>query len=292
MYGFVALLVLTGDAVGFVLGAGLLFGSALLTNFKGLRDRVPLVRSKNLFGKLSGWILLFFGGMIALGAVVPAVQPDDAALQDPIREARTGTDEDAVSPLLSSKVDSEDQVPDVPPTQPPEVAPTATDRPTETDVPPTTAPPTATVLPATATPVPPTIAPTEPPPPPPTDVPPQPTAVPPPPAPVPGVVVISYVYFDGAVSRTEDDEYAQITNQGGSPVNLAGWRLNAGDDGQDFRFPGFDLAPGQSCRVYTNEHHPESCGFSFGSGKALWNNKGDCGHLYDAQGQEVSSYCF
>ena len=46
------------------------------------------------------------------------------------------------------------------------------------------------------------------------------------------------------------------------------------------------------CRVYTNEHHPESCGFSFGSGSAIWNNKGDYGHLYDASGAEVSTYCY
>ena len=81
-------------------------------------------------------------------------------------------------------------------------------------------------------------------------------------------------------------------NLGGSSVNLAGWRLNAGSPGQDFGFPAFELQSGQECRVYTNEHHPESCGFSFGSGQALWNNGGDCGHLYDASGAEVSTYCY
>lgn len=34
-----------------------------------------------------------------------------------------------------------------------------------------------------------------------------------------------------------------ITNNGGSAVNLAGWRLNADDAGQDFYFPAYDLAP-------------------------------------------------
>jgi hypothetical protein len=90
----------------------------------------------------------------------------------------------------------------------------------------------------------------------------------------------------------ESDEYAIIKNTGGSAVNLGGWRLNAGDEGQDFWFPGFELGPGQECRVYTNESHPESGGFSFGSGSALWNNKGDCGHLYNADGVEVSTYCY
>lgn len=114
----------------------------------------------------------------------------------------------------------------------------------------------------------------------------------PPPAPAPAAVVISRLYYDGQVSRVESDEYAEIMNNGGSPVNLAGWRLNAGSPGQDFWFPAFELQPGQSCRVYTNQTHPESCGFSFGSSEALWNNKGDCGYLYDASGAEVSSRCY
>lgn len=106
-------------------------------------------------------------------------------------------------------------------------------------------------------------------------------------------VVIATVFYDGAVFRVESDEYAVITNRGSASVNLAGWRLNAGDNGQDFRFPNFDLGPGQSCRVYTNEIHPESCGFSFGKGQAIWNNKGnECGLLFDSGGVEVSRYCY
>ena len=116
-----------------------------------------------------------------------------------------------------------------------------------------------------------------------------PTAPPPPPS---ANVVISFVFFDGVVKRVESDEYAQITNQGSSPVNLSGWRLNADDPGQDFWFPSFELQPGQSCRVYTNETHPDSCGGTFGSGQAIWNNKEDCGHLFNAEGVEVSTYCY
>ena len=105
-------------------------------------------------------------------------------------------------------------------------------------------------------------------------------------------VIIKTIFYDGKVARVESDEYAVIANEGNAPANLAGWRLNAGADGQDFWFPGFELQPGQICRVYTNEHHPDHCGFSFGSGKALWNNKGDCGYLFDASGAEVSRRCY
>ena len=104
--------------------------------------------------------------------------------------------------------------------------------------------------------------------------------------------MISHIFYDGQVSSVESDEYAFITNQGGSPVNLGGWHLNAGDAGQDFWFPAYELAPGQSCRVYTNEVHPETCVFSFDYGRAIWNNGGECGYLYDQSGNEVSRYCY
>ena len=74
-------------------------------------------------------------------------------------------------------------------------------------------------------------------------------------------------------------------------MDLAGWRLDA-DDGEVFTFPPFVLAPGASCRVYTNEVHPESGGFSLGNGKAVWNNDGDCGHLFNAAAELVSEKCY
>lgn len=52
------------------------------------------------------------------------------------------------------------------------------------------------------------------------------------------------------------------------------------------------MQPGQECRVYTNEVHPETCGFNFHSGKALWNNQGDCGRPFDANGTIASEYCY
>ena len=109
----------------------------------------------------------------------------------------------------------------------------------------------------------------------------------------PGNVVIAFVNYDGVVRRVESDEYAVVQNTGGTAVDVGGWLLNAGDGGQDFRFPGgFLLQPGQSCRVYTNEYHPDTCGLTFGSGKAIWNNDGDCGLLHDQTGRLTSKYCY
>jgi micrococcal nuclease len=111
--------------------------------------------------------------------------------------------------------------------------------------------------------------------------------------PAPGsMVVIVAIHHDGQIDPGEPDEYAEIGNEGSSAANLAGWRLNAGAQGQDFEFPDFVLAPGQVCRVYTDEVHPEHCGFSFGSQQALWSNDGDCGFLYDASGTAVSRRCY
>lgn len=97
--------------------------------------------------------------------------------------------------------------------------------------------------------------------------------------------------------KVESDEYVQVTNQGTAAQDMTGWWIkDAGDPGQDFYFPGgFVLAPGQSCRVYTNEDHPEYCnGFamSFHSGTAIWNNDGDCGYLFNHESQEVSRRCY
>jgi hypothetical protein len=109
---------------------------------------------------------------------------------------------------------------------------------------------------------------------------------------VPGDIKITEIYYDGTANEDECDEYAEVANFSRSPVNIEGWRLNAGDPRQVFVFPDFNLQPGQSCRVYTNEVHQETCGFSFKLGHEIWDNDGECGYLYDSAGNEMSSYCY
>jgi hypothetical protein len=106
----------------------------------------------------------------------------------------------------------------------------------------------------------------------------------------PAKPIISYVFFDGAEYRSEGDEYAVIKNAGGTALNLKGFRLNAGDPGQDFRFPSYTLNPGATVKVYTNRAIKGS--FSYGWRKAIWNNGGDCGFLFNAAGKQVSQYCY
>jgi endonuclease YncB( thermonuclease family) len=104
-------------------------------------------------------------------------------------------------------------------------------------------------------------------------------------------VIIEEIHYDGEGQPVETDEYAQIKNISPGPVQLGGWTLSAGHN-QDFSFPTFELSAGQTCRIYTNEFHPESCGFSFGREESLWSNSGDCGHLYDPGGNLVNEFCY
>ena len=107
-------------------------------------------------------------------------------------------------------------------------------------------------------------------------------------------VVISYVFYQGTEPWYEGDEYAEIRNSGSESVDLAGWVLWAGDDvpWQRLGFPHFIMRPGQVCRVYTNQTHLDTCGFSFGSRYPVWDNEGDVASLYDSAGQLRSQYCY
>lgn len=103
-------------------------------------------------------------------------------------------------------------------------------------------------------------------------------------------VQITYIFYDGIVPRTESDEYVEITNLGDTSQDLKGWVLKDISEGYpSLTFPTYILQPGQSIRVYTNEIHAEYGGFSFRSGKAVWNNSSpDTAVLKNAQGQVVS----
>lgn len=103
-------------------------------------------------------------------------------------------------------------------------------------------------------------------------------------------VVISDIFYNGNINPAEPDEYVEITNKGSQPANLEGWQLRDVYGGQAFTWHDFTLNPGQKIRVYTNQVHPDSGGFSFGSNQALWSNKGDAAELLDASGTVVSTF--
>lgn len=103
-------------------------------------------------------------------------------------------------------------------------------------------------------------------------------------------IQITNIFYDGIVPSVESDEYVEVTNTGDGPQDITGWLLIDFSDGNpSFTFSSFIMASGERIRVYTNECHPEWGCFSFGYGKAIWNNADpDTAALYNAEGQKVS----
>lgn len=104
-------------------------------------------------------------------------------------------------------------------------------------------------------------------------------------------VQITAVSFDGQKSN-EPDEYVEVTNNGREPVDITDWVLQDEGANNVFKWESYTLEPGASVRVYTNETHNDSGGFSFGSGRAIWGNRGDVAELYDADMLPVSRYAY
>lgn len=107
------------------------------------------------------------------------------------------------------------------------------------------------------------------------------------------VIRITALFFDGLEPRAEGDEYVEFRNEGAGAVDLSGWQFVSLVGDQRFTFPvGSQIAAGQTCRVYTDEIHPEWCGFSFASGVAVWRNSGDAAELRDAAGTVIDGFAY
>jgi len=107
-----------------------------------------------------------------------------------------------------------------------------------------------------------------------------------------GDVSIDDIFYNGVKGSNEPDEYVEIANTGSQPVNMDGWVLQDIYGGQQFTWHGYTLQGNSKIRVYTNEVHQDSGGFSFGSHSAIWSNKGDAAELLDASGNVVSTYAY
>ncbi len=105
-------------------------------------------------------------------------------------------------------------------------------------------------------------------------------------------VQITNVNFDGQKGSAEPDEYVEITNGGEEAVDITDWVLQNASGRDEFKWESYVLQPGATIRVYTNEAHTESGGFSFGSGHAVWPNSGGVAELYDADKELVSRYAY
>lgn len=103
-------------------------------------------------------------------------------------------------------------------------------------------------------------------------------------------VQITNVFYNGVKGTSEPDEYVEIVNKGPEPVDITDWELQDQLFAHQFKWDSYTMQPGQTIRVYTNEVHPETGGFSFNSGRAIWRNSGDVAELYDSDQKLVSEY--
>ena len=107
-----------------------------------------------------------------------------------------------------------------------------------------------------------------------------------------GSVQITDIFYNGNINPSEPDEYVEISNKGSDPVYMGGWTLRDVYGAQQFTWNNFTLQSGQSIRVYTNQVHTDTGGFSFGSRDAIWSNKGDAAELVDGSGNVVSTFSY
>jgi hypothetical protein len=116
-------------------------------------------------------------------------------------------------------------------------------------------------------------------------------------------VQISSIHYKGTVylpdpsaecctyERVEPDEYVVIKNLSTRSQDITGWVLkNISQPSPPFKFPTYTISPGEIIRVYTDEYHSETGGFTFYYGYGdIWNNdNSNTAVLYDAHGNEVS----
>lgn len=108
-------------------------------------------------------------------------------------------------------------------------------------------------------------------------------ATPPAPATQPSESSVSIASIDLA------GEVVTVVNNGSSAVSLAGWKLVSEKGNQTYSFPsGASISAGGSLKVLSGPKAVVSSGALVWTKANIWNNDGDPGALYNAQGQVVS----
>jgi P pilus assembly chaperone PapD len=90
--------------------------------------------------------------------------------------------------------------------------------------------------------------------------------------------------------RNLNGEYAMVRNTGAAAVNLAGWKLDAGDRSQRFSLASYVLKKGATVRIHTGRGATRAGHLFLGSGRPIWNNGGDTATLIDPHNIVVSRY--
>ncbi len=108
----------------------------------------------------------------------------------------------------------------------------------------------------------------------------------------PRQISISRVQYEcncNDIANADSEEYIDIINSGPMIVDLSGWRLKGGINGQDVRFPDDTLIkPDTRIRIHTHKKGA----FSFNSRRAVWDHQGDQALLFNRQGMVISSWLY
>jgi hypothetical protein len=90
--------------------------------------------------------------------------------------------------------------------------------------------------------------------------------------------------------RNLNGEYALVRNIGAAAINLAGWKLDAGDRSQRFSLPSYPVKKGATVRIHTGRGTTKAGHLYLGSGRPIWNNDGDSATFIDPHNITVSRY--
>ena len=103
---------------------------------------------------------------------------------------------------------------------------------------------------------------------------------------------ITGIHADAAGNdrRNLNGEYALVRNTGAAAINLAGWKLDAGDRSQRFTLTSCVLKKGATARIHTGRGTIKTGHLYLGSGRPIWNNDGDSATLIDPSTVAVSRY--
>ncbi|PKO16809.1 MAG: hypothetical protein CVU39_06220 [Chloroflexi bacterium HGW-Chloroflexi-10] len=105
-----------------------------------------------------------------------------------------------------------------------------------------------------------------------------------------GNIQIISILANGS-GTSEPDEYVLIRNMDTKLIQLQNWTLRDAAN-HVYTFPSRFMTPGEECRIYTNQSHPEYCGFNYGSSSAIWNNSGDTAYLRDSAGNLIHQFSY
>lgn len=102
-------------------------------------------------------------------------------------------------------------------------------------------------------------------------------------------VVVSTIHADAAGNDHENlnEEYIELTNEGGPTVDMSGWTLSD-EANHVYTFPsGFTLEPGDTVTIYTGSGSNSESELYWDSGAAVWNNSGDTIIVTNDDGENV-----